>query len=339
MRADFMTRHAVICGTGSCLPSRVVTNADLEKMVDTSDEWITARTGIRERRVVAEGETASDLAAQAGRVALERAGLAPGDVDLLVLGTTGPDYIMPSTACVTQAKMGLTCPAVDVMAACTSFVYALQNAATAIESGRANTALVIGAEALTRLIDWTDRSTCILFGDGAGAVVLKASDEPGVEGIVLGADGNGLEQLMIPAGGSAVPITHELLDEHEQFLKMNGSEVFKFAVRVIPKATLEALEKSGRNLSELRWLIPHQANARIISKVGERLDLPQDRVYLNLENTGNTSAASIPMALDDLYTSGQLAPGDVLALVGFGAGLTWGAAVIRWTMASPNEED
>jgi 3-oxoacyl-[acyl-carrier-protein] synthase-3 len=339
MRTDFMTRHAVICGTGSCLPDRVVTNADLEKLVDTSDEWITARTGIRERRVVAEGQTASDLAAQAGRVALGRAGIAAEDVDLLVVGTTGPDYIMPSTACVTQAKMGLSCPAADVMAACTSFIYALQNAVSAIESGRANTALVIGTEALTRLIDWSDRSTCILFGDGAGAVVLKASDEPGVEGIVLGADGTGIGQLMIPAGGSAMPVTHELIDEHQHYLKMNGSEVFKFAVRVVPKVTLQALEQSNRELSELRWLIPHQANARIIAKVQERMGLAEERVYLNLEKTGNTSAASIPMALDDLYTSGQLAPGDICALVGFGAGLTWGAAVVRWTMASPNEED
>ena len=333
-----MTRHASIIGTGSYLPERVLTNADLEQMVDTSDEWIASRSGIRERRIVSEGETTSDLAARAGRIALERAGVALDEVDLLLLGTTSPDYIMPSTACVTQAKLGLTCPAVDLMAACSSFIYGLQFGASAIESGRANTVLVIGAEALTRLVDFTDRSTCVLFGDAAGAVVLRASDEPGIEATVLGADGTGASQLIIPAGGAASPMTMEAVEAHDQFVKMNGSEVFKFAVRVIPRATLEALELSGHTLDDLTLLIPHQANERIIATVEERLGSDDERVYLNLSKTGNTSAASIPLALDDLYTSGRLVPGDLLALVGFGAGLTWGAAVVRWTLASPNKE-
>ena len=333
-----MTRYAAIIGVGSYLPERVLTNAELEQMVDTSDEWIVSRTGIKERRVVAEGESTSDLAARAGRIALERAGVAADEVDMLLLGTTSPDYIMPSTACMTQAKLGLKCPAVDLMAACTSFIYGLQMGAAAIESGRADTVLVIGAEALTRLIDFTDRGTCVLFGDGAGAVVLRASDEPGVEATVLGADGTGAEQLIIPAGGAANPMTVEGVEAHDHFVKMNGSEVFKFAVRVIPRATTEALARSGHTLDDLAWLVPHQANERIIATIEERLGIDDERVYLNLAKTGNTSAASIPLALDDLYTSGRLAPGDVLALVGFGAGLTWGAAVVRWTLVAPNKE-
>ncbi len=333
-----MARYATIIGTGSFLPERVMTNHELESIVDTSDEWIASRTGIRERRIVAEGESTSDLAARAGRLAMERAGVEPHEIDMLLLGTTSPDYVMPSTACVTQAKLGLTCPAVDFMAACTSFIYALQSGAAAIESGRADTVLVIGAEALTRLIDFTDRTTCVLFGDGAGAVVLRASDEPGVEAVVLGADGAGAPQLIIPMGGAAQPATPEGVAARDGFVKMNGSEVFKFAVRVIPRATMEALERSGHTLDDLTWLIPHQANERIIATVEERLGIEDERVYLNIAQTGNTSAASIPMALDDLYTGGRLAPGNLLALVGFGAGLTWGAAVVRWTMSAPKEE-
>ena len=333
-----MTRHATIIGTGSYLPETVMTNKDFERIVETSDEWIVSRTGISSRHVVAEGETTSDLAARAAQIAMDRAGVTAEDIDMLFVGTTSPDHIMPSTACGTQAKLGLKCPAVDLMAACSSWMYGLQMAAGAIESGRANTVLVIGAEALTRLLDFTDRSTCVLFGDGAGAVVLQASESRGVESVVLGADGSGGEQLIIPAGGAAHPVTTADIEAHDQFVKMNGSEVFKFAVRVIPRATKEALAKSGHELSELRWLIPHQANQRIIATIEERLGLDDEHVYMNLATTGNTSAASIPLALDDLYTSGRLAPGDLLALVGFGAGLTWGAAVVRWTMAAPNRE-
>jgi 3-oxoacyl-[acyl-carrier-protein] synthase III len=332
-----MSRFAQIVGVGSYLPERVMTNADFEAVLDTTDEWIRTRTGIRERRVVSENETTSDLAARAGRRALDVAGVSPDEVDLLVVGTTSPDFIFPSTACVTQTKLGLSCPAFDVMAACTSFIYALHTAASAIEAGRADTALVIGAEALTRYIDFTDRSTCVLFGDGAGAVVLKAADTSGVESIVLGADGTGGDLLKVPAGGAASPLTHDSLESGAQFLQMAGNEVFKFAVRAIPRVTKEALAAAGHDLSELRWLVPHQANKRIIDTVEERLGLDDERVYCNLEWTGNTSAASIPLALDDLYTSGRLSPGDLLALVGFGAGLTWGAAVVRWTMPNGKE--
>jgi 3-oxoacyl-[acyl-carrier-protein] synthase-3 len=332
-----MARHAQIVGIGSYLPERVMTNAELESLVETSDEWISTRTGIRTRRIVADGESTSDLAVRAGRAAMECAGVGPDDIDLLVLGTTSPDYIIPSTACVTQGKLGLKCPAYDVMAACTSFIYGLQTATSAIEAGRAKTVLVIGAEALTRLIDFTDRTTCVLFGDGAGAVVLKAAEEPGIEAIVLGADGTGVDDLYIPAGGTVTPITHEGVDAHDQFVKMQGSEVFKFAVRVIPKATRQALHASGHKLEDLAWLVPHQANKRIIDTVEQRLGIEDERVYCALENTGNTSAASIPLALDDLYTSGRLTPGDLIALVGFGAGLTWGAATLRWTLNPSNK--
>lgn len=330
-----MTRHAAIVGIGSYLPDRVLTNADLEAMVETSDEWIATRTGIRERRVAADDQASSDLAVEAGRAALASAGLSAEDIDLLVVGTGSPDYVFPSTAAVAQAKLGLTCPAYDVNAACTSFVYALQTATSAIEAGRARRVLVVGTDALTRYVDFTDRSTCVLFGDGAGAVVLAQSDEPGVEAIVLGTDGSGAEMLQIPAGGSAMPATLDRVQQRMQFIRMNGSEVFKFAVRVIPTATKQALEASGHSVDDLAWLVPHQANQRITVTAADRLGMAPERVFSNIERTGNTSSASIPLALDDLYTGGQLAPGDLLALVGFGAGLTWGAAIVRWTMPTP----
>jgi len=324
---------------GSYLPDRILTNAELERIVDTSDEWISSRTGISERRIVDDAQTTSDLAARAARIALDRSGVADEDVDLLIVGTTSPDYLMPSTACLTQSKLGLSCPAVDTMAACTSFVYALHHATSAIESGRADIVVVIGAEALTRLIDFEDRSTCVLFGDGAGAIVLTASDAPGIESIVLGADGSGAEHLIIPAGGAARPTSAETLAGREHFVRMNGNEVFKFAVRAIPKVTTEALADSGHSVDDLTWLIPHQANMRIIRTVEERLGIDDDRVYCNLALTGNTSSASLPLALDDLYTGGRLAPGDLLCLVGFGAGLTWGAAVLRWTLPVMDTKD
>lgn len=323
--------HASIAAVGSYLPERRLTNADIVRMVDTSDEWIVSRTGIRERRIVAEGEAASDLAARAGAIALERAGVAGGKVDMLIVATSSPDMIFPSTACLAQAKMGLVCPAYDVSAACTGFIYALQSGAAAIESGRAKTVLVIGAEALTRLIDFTDRATCCLFGDGAGAVVLRASSEAGVLGVHLGADGSGAEMLSIPSSGSAEPATAEGLAAHRQFLQMNGNEVYKFAVCRIPQVTRQALKESHLSVDDVTWLVPHQANQRIIDTIGDRLHLPHERIVSIIENTGNTSTASIPLALDDLYGKGLLRPGDVLALVGFGAGLTWGAGIVRWT--------
>ncbi len=324
-------KHAAVIGIGSYLPERRLTNQDLEGMVETSDEWITTRTGIRERRLAETDQATSDLATEAGRRAMADAGIEADDLDLLVVGTSSPDMIFPSTACITQANLGLTCPAYDVMAACTSFIFALQNATAAIESGRVRTVLVIGSDALTRHVDFSDRGTCILFGDGAGAFVLQASDEPGVLGIELGSDGKGGDVLKIPAGGSALPATVERVEAGLHYVQMAGNEVFKFAVRVIPKATEAALAASGMTVSDLTWLVPHQANQRILNTVAERLGVPEERVVSNIELTGNTSAASIPLAVDDLYTNGSLHPGDVLALVGFGAGLTWGAAVVRWT--------
>lgn len=334
-----MKRFAHITGVGSFLPESVLNNADLERMVETSDEWIVTRTGIRERRVAAPEHATSDLAAIAVSRALDSAGLPASAVDMLVVGTSTPDHVFPSTACLVQAKLGLTCSAFDVNAACSGFIYALQTGASAIESGRANTVVVVGADALTRFVDFTDRATCVLFGDGAGAVVLQATEEPGVLSIVLGSDGSGADLLKVPAGGSAVPVTHEVIDARQQFVQMNGAEVFKFAVRVIPKATREALAASGYDTQDLSWLIPHQANQRILNTVEERLGMPHDRVFSNVAKTGNTSAASIPLAMDDLYTSGRLAPGDLIALVGFGAGLTWGAAIVRWTMDTPDKEN
>lgn len=333
-----MTTHASIIGIGSYLPERILTNAELETLVDTSDEWIRTRTGIVERRVVADDQATSDLAAAALSTALVRAGVAPTDVDLLIVGTSSPDMVFPSTACLVQNRLGMVCPSYDINAACSGFVYALQAGVSAVESGRATRVAVVGADALTRYTDFTDRSTCVLFGDGAGAVILEASDEPGVLGIALGADGSGAEMLKVPAGGSARPVTHHALDARENFLTMNGSEVFRFAVKIIPRATHEALAASGLTVADLDWLVPHQANQRIIQTVEQRLGIPHDRVFSHVDRVGNTSAGSIPLALDELYTSGQLAPGNLVALVGFGAGLTWGAGVVRWTMARPTKE-
>jgi 3-oxoacyl-[acyl-carrier-protein] synthase-3 len=323
--------YAAVTGVGAYLPERILTNDELATMVDTSDEWIATRTGIRERRLAAEGQATSDLGAEAARVALADAGLVPKDIDLLLVGTSSPDMVFPSTACLIQAKLGLSCAAVDVMAACTSFVYALHSAVTAIESGRAKRVLVVGADALTRHIDFTDRSICVLFGDGAGAFVVEASDEPGVLGIDLGADGSRPDVLQIEAGGSAMPATCAAIESGLHQVSMNGQEVFKFAVRAIPATTKRALAASRLKLEDLTWLIPHQANQRIIDTVADRLHLPHDRVFSNIAKVGNTSSASIPLAVSDLYTGGSLRRGDVLALVGFGAGLTWGAAIVRWT--------
>ena len=324
--------YAAITSVASWLPERRLTNADLERMVDTSDEWIRTRTGISERRVAADDDATSDLAARAGAIALERAGLAPSQVDILIVATSSPDMAFPSTACLAQAKMGLTCPAFDINAACTGFIYALELAAAMIEAGRLKTVLIIGAEVLTRMIDFTDRGTCILFGDGAGAVVVQASEEPGVLSVHLGADGTGADLLTVPGGGSAAPLTPELLSEGAQFIHMSGNDVYKFAVRTIPRVTKQALAESGLTLADVDWLVPHQANERITLTVGESLGIPHEHVVNSIAMTGNTSTASIPLALDGLYQSGDLKSGDVLALVGFGSGLTYGAAIVRWTL-------
>lgn len=324
-------RHASIIGVGSYLPQRRLTNDDLAQMVDTSDEWIITRTGIKERRLAAPDEATSDLATRAARKAIDNSGVSPEDIDLLIVGTSSPDMIFPSTACLTQAKLGLTCAAYDVSAACSSFIFALHSGTVAIESGRARTVLVVGADALTRHVDFQDRATCVLFGDGAGAVVLQASETAGILGIDLGSDGTGADVLQIPAGGSAMPATPENIEQRLNYLKMDGRDVFKFAVRVIPQTTLVALSSSGLTVQDIDWLVPHQANQRILDTVAQRLEIPLSKVVSTIAETGNTSAASIPLALDDLYTAGKLRSGNILALVGFGGGLTWGAAIVRWT--------
>jgi 3-oxoacyl-[acyl-carrier-protein] synthase-3 len=320
--------YARIAGTGSYLPERVLTNADLEKMVDTTDEWIRDRTGIRERHLAAEGQTTGDLAFEAAKQALEAAGVDAREIDLLVLGTTTPDIIFPSTACLLQHRLGANgCAAFDVNAACSGFVYALGIANNFIRAGAARTALVVGAETLSRMVDWTDRGTCVLFGDGAGAVVLKASDEPGILSTHLHADGGHKELLYNPVGVSA-GFTDE--PNHGVRVRMAGNEVFKVAVKTLDAVVEETLAANGIGKSDIDWLIPHQANLRIITATAKRLAMPMERVVVTVDRHGNTSAASVPLALDEAVRSGQIQRGETLLLEAFGGGFTWGSALIRY---------
>jgi len=330
-------RYATVVGLGSVLPERVVTNAEFEKLVDTSDEWIRERTGIRERHIAAPGETTSDLAVEAARNALDAAGIAPEQLDLIVCATLTSDTPIPSTAVWVQRKLGIGAPAFDVNAACAGFSYAFSTGTAFIESGQAETVLVIGSEVLSSVMDYTDRTTCILFGDGAGAVVLRPSESPGVLGSVLGADGRAAEILIIPAGGSARPASHETVDARDHAIRMpNGREVFKRAVVEMTNACRELLEKSGYAPEDVDVLIPHQANARILIAVAERLGVPLEKAVVDVETVGNTSAASIPIALDRAWRAGRVKVGDLVLLTSFGAGLAWGANLIRWTgPASP----
>jgi 3-oxoacyl-[acyl-carrier-protein] synthase-3 len=320
--------YSRIAGTGSCLPERVVTNADLAKMVDTSDEWIAARTGIRQRHLAAEGETTGDLAFGAATAALQAAGVDARDVDLLIVGTTTPDLIFPSTACLLQNRLGANgCPAFDVNAACSGFIYALTVADKFIRSGSAKTALVVGAETLSRMIDWTDRGTCVLFGDGAGAVVLKASDEAGILSTHVHADGAYKELLWNPVGVS-VGFTHE--HNHGVRVVMQGSEVFKVAVKTLDRVVEETLAANGIDRHAIDWLIPHQANLRIIQATAKRLDMPMERVIVTVDKHGNTSSASVPLALDHGIRSGRIQRDQLLLLEAFGGGFTWGSALVRY---------
>ena len=323
-------RHAAVAGTGSSLPERVVSN-DFFESLQTSDEWIRERTGIIQRRFAADGEVTSDLAAAAARRALEAAGIAPEHVDLIVLGTLSPDTPIPSTAVWVQRKLGISCPAFDVNAACAGFSYAMSTATAFVESGAAETVLVIGAEVLSRVLDMTDRGTCILFGDGAGALVLRPSDEPGVIGSVLGADGTAAEILIIPAGGTLHPASVETVAARDHNIRMNGREVFKRAVVEMAGACAELLEKSGYTADDVDLLIPHQANARIMNAVADRLGITGDRAVVDVADVGNTSAASIPIALDRAWHAGRVRPGSLVLLTSFGAGLAWGANLVRWT--------
>jgi len=320
---------ARIAGTGSYLPAKCLTNDDLAKFVDTSDEWIAARTGIRERHVAAEGETTGDLAYHASMRALEAAGVKPSELDLIILGTTTPDLIFPSTACLIQHRIGADgCPAFDVNAACSGFVYALTVADKFIRSGAAKTALVIGAETLTRMVDWSDRTTCVLFGDGAGAVVLKADTETGILSTHMHADGGKKELLWNPVG---VSVGFKPGEENAGVrIHMSGNDVFKHAVKALDSVVEETLEANGLDRHDIDWLIPHQANLRIIEATAKRLDMPMERVVVTVDKHGNTSSGSVPLALDEAVRSGKVQRGQLLLLEAFGGGFTWGSALLRY---------
>jgi 3-oxoacyl-[acyl-carrier-protein] synthase-3 len=324
----------IIAGVGSYAPARVLTNHELSKMVDTSDEWIVSRSGIRERRIAAEDEACSDLAVKAANAALADAKMNASDIDLLIVATASPDTPLPSTACYVQHKLGVpghaTC--FDISAACSGFLYALEIAYGQLQTNRYKRALIIGAEKLSTVTDWTDRTTCVLFGDGSGAAVLTKSDQPGVGilGTDLGADGEFADNLYIPAGGSKRPADAKSVAEHAHCIRMNGREVFKSAVRVMETVAKEMMEQHKLTPDQISLVIPHQANIRIIEALAGNLKVPMERVYVNLDRYGNTSAASIPLALDEARRAGRIKPGDLTRLVAFGAGLTYGATLIRW---------
>lgn len=323
---------AFIAGTGSYVPEKVMTNFDLEKFLDTNDEWIVTRTGISERHIAADDENTSDLATNAARNAIEMAGWSPEEVELIVVGTITGDYPWPATACIVQRKLGaVNAAAYDLSAACSGFVYALSNAVAQIESGKIKKALVIGAEILSRIADWEDRNTCVLFGDGAGAVALEAREgEGGVLSTHLHADGNYVDLLYQPGFGTTHPPSQEGLDQRLQYLKMEGNEVFKIAVRMLTDVANEALEANGMTREDVDVFVPHQANRRILEAAAKRLKLKDEQVYINVDRFGNTSAASIPLALDEAYRAGKIKEGDLVLLDAFGGGFTWASALIRW---------
>lgn len=324
--------HVGVLGTGSSLPDRVLTNADLEKIVDTSDEWIVSRTGIRERRITDENTASSDLSLAAAKKAIESAGIATEEIDLIICATVTPDYMFPATACLVQDRLGIKkTAAFDLSAGCSGFLYGLATATSMIQAGVAKKALVIGVDTLSKITNYTDRNTCILFGDGAGAVILgEVPEDRGFLGFELGADGGGGEQLMQLAGGSRNPATQESVLSHQHTISMSGKEVFKFAVRVMNSATEELLRKVDLSKDDVDFLVPHQANIRIIDYARERLGLSEEKVIVNLDRYGNMSSASIPVALDEANRQGKLKQGNLVMFVGFGAGLTWGAAALRW---------
>lgn len=324
--------RARITGTGSYVPEKVLTNLDLEKFLDTSDEWIRARTGIAERHVAADDENTSDLATRAAERALEMAGVKPEELDCIVVGTITGDYPWPATACIVQANLGaVNAGAFDVSAACSGFLYALSTASDRIQAGNARKILVIGAEILTRIIDWEDRNSCILFGDGAGAVVLEAAEgDHGVLSTHLHADGKQLKLLYQPGFSTKIVPSAEALQNKDHFLKMQGNEVFKVAVRSLTDAGKEALAANNMTAADVSLFIPHQANLRILEATAKRLDLTDDRTYINVDRFGNTSGATIPIALDEVNRAGRLKEGDILLFNAFGGGFTWASALLRW---------
>lgn len=323
---------AIVRSTGMAVPDRVMTNEDLEKIVDTTDEWITTRTGIRERRVCEEGQNTAHLAAEAGRRALEEAGLDPLDVDVIVLSTATPDHLLPATACEAQAMIGAdNAAAFDVAAACAGWLYGLLLADGMLRSGLHRTALVVGAEKMSAIIDYSDRATCVLFGDGAGAAILTSGDGDGT-GLLAGhmrTDGRLAELLWRPAGGAAMPSTEETRFERLEFVKQEGREVFKNAVLAMEESSRIVLEKAGLSIDDVDLLVPHQANIRIIEAVGKRLGVERDRVYVNIDRYGNTSSASIPICLDEIRRGGLAGPGDTILMTAFGGGLAWGSVLLR----------
>lgn len=321
-----------IRGTGHSVPDRVLTNLDLEKMVDTSDEWITTRTGIKERHIASSDEYLSLFCVRAARQAMEMAGVEGKDIDLIIIGTVTPDQPIPATACFVQAELGASNAAVfDLSAGCSGFLYALTIADKFIKTGSARHALVIGAEVLSKFTDWNDRSTCVLFADGAGAVVLSAeAGENGILSSAIHADGTMADFIYLPGGGSKIPVSHEMIDKNLHTIKMRGNETFKIAVRSLEAVCREAIRGASLTARDVRWFIPHQANTRIIKAVGSRLGWPPESIYLNIDRMGNTSSASIPIALDEIIRLGKVKEGDILLLAAFGAGLTWGSALVRW---------
>lgn len=327
------SRRVKISAVGTCVPERVVTNDDLSLTLDTSDEWISTRSGIRERRLAENGDAASDLGAAAARKALEAAGAAPADLDLIVVASLSPDMPFPATASLVSGLIGAgEVPAFDLLAACTGFVYALAAANAFVAAGQAEKVLVVGADVVSRVIDWTDRGTAVLFGDAAGAALLEPAGgaEEGIIGFDLGNDPSGAAQLRLPAGGSRMPATAETVAAGQHYLKMNGREVFRFATRIIAASAKKVLDSHGCRIEDVDLFIPHQANMRIIDTAARKLGIPREKVFSNLERYGNTSCASIPLCLDEAAQAGRLKRGDLVLMVGFGAGLSWGSCLARW---------
>lgn len=330
---SLLRRGSTIAGMGRSIPPRIMTNAELERLVDTSDEWVRTRTGILERRVAGEGVATSDLAVEAAREAMLDAGIGADDIDLIIVGTASPDMLFPATACLVQDRLGARrAGAFDASAACSSWAYAVAMGHASIAAGTAETVLVIGAETLSRITDWTDRATCVLFGDAAAAVVLRPC-EPGWGFLAfhLGSDGSGGPLICLPGGGSRLPASAETVARRDHYIKMNGREVYKFAVRAIPRAIAQVAAAAGVAVADVDCFIPHQANIRIIEAAAQRLGQPMSKFFVNVERYGNTSSASVPVALYEAVEQGRIRAGDVVIFVAFGGGLTWGAATMRWT--------
>jgi len=327
------SKSVIITGTGACTPDNVVTNDDMSKIVDTSDEWIRTRSGISERRFAAKDETTSDMAMAAAEKAIDAAGIDRSEIDLVIVATMTPDMPFPSTACILQSKLGLgNITAFDIQAACSGFIYALNTGCNMLRSGAYKKALIIGAEKMSSILDFEDRATCVLFGDGASAIILETSEAPevGVLGSIAGSDGSDPTLLYQPAGGSVIPASAESIAARQHFIKMNGKEIFKQAVRVMGQVSLDILEQYGYETKQVDLLIPHQANMRIIDSLAKRMKLPMEKFHNNIDRFGNTSGASVGIALDEAYRNGRVQSGDLVLLVAFGAGLTWGASLIKW---------